>query len=148
MMETAKIDFKKKDKNLYMPGTKPSLIEVPSMNFIMVDGKGDPNAEDGEYQQAVELLYALSYTIKMGYKKSDKPDGYSDYVVPPLEGLWWLDGGTTADSDFSQKGKYFWTSMIRQPEFVTHEVFEQALREVSKNKPTLDPSKARFEIFE
>ena len=148
MMETAKLDFKKKDMSLYMPGTKPSLIEVPAMNFVMVDGKGDPNTEDGEYQQAVELLYALSYSIKMGYKKSDKPDGYSDYVVPPLEGLWWLDGGTTADSDFSQKEKYFWTSMIRQPEFVTHEVFEQALREVSKKKPTLNTSKARFETFE
>jgi len=64
-METAKLDYKKKDKSLYMPGTKPSVIEVPAMNFIMVDGKGNPNTEGGEYQQAVELLYALSYSIKM-----------------------------------------------------------------------------------
>jgi len=147
-METAKLDYKKKDKNLYLPGTKPSVIEVPVMSFVMVDGKGNPNTEGGEYQQAVELLYALSYSIKMGYKKSNKPDGYSDYVVPPLEGLWWLEGGTTADSDFSKKEKYFWTSMIRQPEFVTWEVFERACRETAKKKPDLDTAKARLEIFE
>lgn len=147
-MEAAKLDYKKKDKRFYMPGTKPSVIEVPAMSFIMVDGKGNPNMEGGEYQQAVELLYALSYTIKMGYKKSNKPDDYSDYVVPPLEGLWWLEVGTTADSDFSQKEKYFWTSMIRQPEFVTREVFERACRETAKKKPELDTAKARLENFE
>lgn len=147
-METAKLDYKKKDKELYLPGTKPSVIEVPVMNFIMVDGKGNPNTQGGEYQQSVELLYALSYTIKMGYKKSRQPEGYSDYVVPPLEGLWWLEGITSADSDYTQKENYFWTSMIRQPEFVTHEVFEHACREVSKKKPEMDTAKARLETFE
>ena len=93
-MEAKKLDYKKEDKALYMPGIKPSVINVPSMNFIMVDGKGNPNTEGGEYQKAVELLYALSYSIKMGYKSREKPDGYSDYVVPPLEGLWWLEGST------------------------------------------------------
>jgi hypothetical protein len=147
-MEAKKLDYKKEDKALYSPWAKPSVIRVPSMNFIMVDGKGNPNTEGGEYQQAVELLYALSYTIKMGYKNIEKPDGYSDYVVPPLEGLWWLENGAAAESDFSQKEKYFWTSMIRQPEFVTREVFERACREVVRKKPELDPTKARLETLE
>ncbi|HWQ80534.1 MAG TPA: GyrI-like domain-containing protein [Anaerovoracaceae bacterium] len=150
-MEAEKLDFKKEYKDLYMPAAKPSVIDVPAMNFIMVDGKGDPNAEGGEYQQAVELLYALSYTIKMGYKKIDKPEGYTDYVVAPLEGLWWLEDGAFDGFDFSalsQKDKYFWTSMIRQPDFVTGEVFERACKEVAKKKPGLDPAKARLEVFE
>lgn len=147
-MEAKKLDYKKEDKALYSPGAKPSVINVPSMNFIMVDGKGNPNTEGGEYQQAVELLYALSYTIKMGYKNREKPDAYSDYVVPPLEGLWWLENGASADSDFSQKETYLWTSMIRQPEFVTREVFERSCREVVKKKPELDTAKARLETFE
>lgn len=147
----AKLDYKKEYKDLYMPAAKPSLIEVPAMSFIMVDGKGDPNAEGGEYQQAVELLYALSYTIKMGYKNSAKPEGYTDYVVPPLEGLWWLEGGAFDGFDYSalsQKEKYFWTSMIRQPEFVTQEVFKRACGEVAKKKPGMNTSKARLKTFE
>lgn len=146
-MEAEKLDYKKKEKEFYQPGTKPSVIHVPAMRFLMVDGKGNPNEEGGEYQHAVELLYALAYAVKMGYKKSSKPDGYTDYVVPPLEGLWWLENGT-AESDYTQKDKYFWTSMIRQPDFVTQEVFAQACREVAKKKPELDTSKVRFEIFE
>jgi len=145
------LDYKKEYKDLYMPAAKPSVIDVPAMQFIMVDGKGDPNTEGGEFQQATELLYALSYTIKMGYKKSVKPEGYTDYVVPPLEGLWWMEGGASDGFDFSalsQREKYFWTAMIRQPDFVTREVFERACGEVKKKKPGLDPSKARFEVFE
>lgn len=142
-MAEEKLDFRKRDKELYQPGTKPAVVRVPAMNFIMVDGKGNPNQEGGEYQQAVELLYALSYSIKMGNKKGG-PEGWTDYVVPPLEGLWWLAGGTSADSDFSEKEKYFWTSMIRQPEFVTQAIFEKACRETEKKKPGLNVSKARL----
>lgn len=147
-MAEEKLDFRKLEKNLYQPGTKPAVVCVPAMSFIMVDGKGNPNEEGGEYQQAVELLYALSYSIKMGYKKGDKPEGWSDYMVLPLEGLWWLEGGTASDSDFTQKEKYCWTSMIRQPEFVTQAIFEKACRETAKKKPGLDTSKARFATFE
>lgn len=147
-MEQEKLDYKKTDKNLYQPGQKPSVIQVPAMKFIMVNGKGDPNTEDGEYQKAVELLYALSYAIKMGYKRGSCPPGYSDYVVPPLEGLWWLADGTTTDSDFTQKEKYCWISMIRQPDFVVGEDFTRACREVAKKKPELDTAKARLETFE
>ncbi|MEL7654405.1 MAG: GyrI-like domain-containing protein [Bacillota bacterium] len=148
MTETVKLDYKKEYKDLYLPKAEPAVIEVPAMNFIMVDGKGDPNTDGGEYQKSVELLYALSYTIKMGFKKKDLPKDYFDYVVPPLEGLWWLAEGTSADSDFSQKEKYCWTSMIRQPEFITKDIFDQACLEVRKKKPDLDPEAARLEILE
>jgi hypothetical protein len=147
-MAEEKLDYRKRDKELYQPGVKPAVVRVPAMNFIMVDGKGNPNEEGGEYQRAVELLYALSYSIKMGNKKGGGPEGWTDYTVLPLEGLWWLEGGTSADSDFTQKEKYFWTSMIRQPEFVTREIFEKACGETAKKKPGLDTSKARFVTFE
>ncbi len=81
-----KVDYKNKDKKLYLPKAEPVIVDVPAMNFIMVDGKGNPNLEDGEYSKAVELLYSLSYTIKMGLKKEKKTEGFFDYVVPPLEG--------------------------------------------------------------
>lgn len=139
-----KIDYKKKYKELYLPKTIPMEILVPKMNFIMVDGKGNPNDKEGEYPKAIELLYALSYTIKMNKEIRNGIEGYFDYVVPPLEGLWWLEDD---DMDFSKKHKYIWTSMIRQPEFVTKEIFEVACNEVKKKKPNLDVSKARFEVF-
>lgn len=139
-----KIDYKKKYKDLYLPKTSPMEILVPKMNFIMVDGKGNPNDKEGEYPKAIELLYALSYTIKMNKEIRNQLKGYFDYVVPPLEGLWWLEDD---DMDFSKKHKYIWTSMIRQPEFVNKEIFEFACNEVKKKKPNLDISKARFEAF-
>jgi hypothetical protein len=140
------LDYKKKFKDLYMPKTEPSLITVPPIPFLMIDGKGNPNDNDGEYQHAVELLYAISYTIKMSTKNGFLPAGYFAYVVPPLEGLWWLEDYSTLD--FTQKDLYFWTSMIRLPEFVTKEVFEWALSEVEKKKPQLDTTKVRYELLE
>lgn len=143
-MSEAKLDYKKEFKDLYLPKSEPTLIDVPKMNFIMVDGKGNPNHEEGEYKSALELLYALSYAIKMSKKGTYNIDGYFEYVVPPLEGLWWLEND---GMDFTKKDKYQWTSMIRQPEFVTNEVFEWACSEVLKKKPNLDILKARFQTF-
>jgi hypothetical protein len=143
---TDALDFKKVYKDLYSPGTEPAEILVPAMTFVMTDGRGDPNAEGGAYQQAVELLYAIAYAIKMSPKRQQAPAGYYDYVVPPLEGLWWLED--PKDFDFSQKEKFCWTMMIRQPEFVTGEVFEKICDEVKKKKPALDTGKARLQIFE
>ncbi len=140
-----KLDYKKQYKDLYMPKAKPSIIDVPAMSFIMVDGKGNPNDNEGEYKKAVELLYALSYTIKMSKLSKHKPNGYFEFVVPPLEGLWWLNDDSS--DDFSKKDKYCWTSMIRQPEFVTPDVFAWACQEISIKKPLLDFTKARYEIF-
>lgn len=148
-----KVDFKKKYKDLYLPKGEPMLITVPSINFIMIDGKGNPNNEDGEYKKAVELLYALSYTIKMSTKNGFFPVGYYDYVVPPLEGLWWLiqsnsfTSNNNISSDFTQKDNYCWTSMIRQPEFVTNDLFIWAQSEVIKKKPDLDVTKARLQTL-
>lgn len=138
-------DYKKEYKDLYMPKAKPCVIDVPEMTFIMVDGKGNPNKENGEYPKAVELLYGLCYTIKMSKMSGLKPDGYFDYVVPPLEGLWWLNDDSNID--FSVKEKYCWTSMIRQPEFVTQEVFDWACLELTRKKPHIDVSKARLQKF-
>lgn len=144
-MTYGKLDYKKEYKDLYMPKAKPSIIDVPPMNFIMIDGTGDPNAEGGEYKQAVELLYGLSYSIKMSKMGTNKIDGYFEYVVPPLEGLWWLSD--SSHFDFSIKEKFCWTAMIRQPEFVTKEVFKWACSEIAKKKPDLDTSKARLQVF-
>lgn len=135
------IDYKKTQKELYQPKTTPSVINVPEMTFIAVNGKGDPNTS-AEYAAAVELLYGLSYTIKMGNKS------VLEYVVPPLEGLWSVDddfrGGGAAITD---KDKFIWTMMIRQPDFVTADIFEAAKATLAKKKPSLDTSKAKHEII-
>ena len=137
-------DFKKEYRDLYSPKTTPSLIDVPEMVFIMVDGKGNPNTSE-EYQSAVEILYGLSYAIKMSKKNGVQPAGYFDYVVPPLEGLWWLSDGS--EVWYKDKDRYSWTSMIRQPEFVDVTVFETARTELAKKKPALDFSRVRLETY-
>ena len=135
------IDYKKTEKYLYQPKTTPSIINVPEMVFIAVDGKGDPNTSE-EYKAAVEALFGLSWAIKMSRMSGAQPEGYFDYVVPPLEGLWWsLDGGM---ADYSDKSSFCWTSMIRQPEFVTMEVFAFTKTALAKKKPDVDTSKARL----
>ena len=141
----AATDYKKTDRTLYFPKELPSVIVVPPMTFIKVEGKGNPGEENGEYAAAVELLYGLSYTIRMSAKSGHAPEGYFEYVVPPLEGLWWMQDET--DMDFSHKDKYLWTSMIRQPEFVTRDVFAWACEALRKKKPDLDVSKARLAVF-
>jgi hypothetical protein len=110
MIKMDKIDYKKLNRELYSPKNVPSIITVPAMNFIMINGKGNPNTPGGEYPKAVELLYALTYTIKMGLKFGTISAGqevFPDYVAPPLEGLWWLNN--EMDFDFTQKEKYCWT---------------------------------------
>ncbi len=143
---TDKFDYKKEYKDLYMPKTKPSIIEVPEMIFIMVDGKGNPNTAE-EYKNAMEILYGLSYSIKMSKMSGTQPKGYFEYVVPPLEGLWWGDEGYFDGTNITDKDKFRWTSMIRQPEFVNSEVFETAKQALLKKKPHLDLSAARLEVF-
>jgi len=100
------------------------------MNFIMLDGTGDPNGNQG-FQQAVEVLCGLSFTIKMSKMKNKQPEGYFDYAVPPLEGLWWIDGGGFS---FEERDNWRWTLMIRQPEFVTREVFGWAAQGLAARK--------------
>ncbi len=136
------LDYKKEYRDLYMPKGKPMLIDVPTIYFIMVDGAADPN--NPEFQHAVEFLYGLSFTIKMSKMKGRQPEGYFEYVVPPLEGLWWIDDGNFS---FDQRENWKWTLMIRQPEFVTLEVYEWACNELKYKKPGLSVARSRFEAF-
>lgn len=136
-----KLDYKKKFKELYQPSAKPALIDVPEMIFFAVEGAGDPN-KCREYKEAMEILYGLSFTVKMSKMNNTQPEGYFEYVVPPLEGLWYQE--STNGIDYSRKDDFHWISMIRQPEFVTEEVFETAKAVLSKKKPSLDISKARL----
>src|SRR5690554_7333936 len=115
--KTMAFDFKKEYKELYQPKTKPEIVTVPKANFIAVRGKGDPNQEDGAYQKAVGVLYAVAYTLRMSYKTDYKIEAFFEYVVPPLEGFWWQDGVIGVDS--SNKSSFNWIVVIRLPDFVT-----------------------------
>jgi hypothetical protein len=138
-------DYKKIEKELYQPKTTPSVINVPEMTFIAVDGKGDPNTSEA-YKEAVEILYGLSYTIKMSKMSGTQPEGYFEYVMPPLEGFWNISGGFNENELLiTDKSKFEWTSVIRQPEFVTPDVFEFTKTVLAKKKPNLDLSKAQLE---
>ena len=134
-------DFKKEYKEFYMPKNKPSIVTVPPMNYIAVRGQGDPNAEDGEYKEAIGLLYGIAFTIKMSKKGSHQIEGYFDYVVPPLEGFWWQDG--VKGVDYAHKDAFHWISVIRLPDFVTKADFDWAIEEATQKKIT-DFSKVEF----
>jgi len=125
-----KIDFKRTLRHLYAASAKgPVLVDVPAMDFLMVDGKGDPNITPS-FQHAVEALYSVSYTLKFMIKRNT---GAVDYAVPPLEGLWWTD--SMKDFSVENKGIWKWTVMIMQPEFVTKELFRRAVEDlVGKRK--------------
>lgn len=135
-------DYKKEYKNLYLPGKEPSIVEVPAIKFAAVSGKGDPNEENGEYGRAVAVLYGISYAVKMSYKGSRNIDGFFEYVVPPLEGFWWMGDGSFG-VDYENKAGFHWISVIRMPEFVTEEVFDWAKEEVRRKKG-LDIERARL----
>ncbi len=138
-------DYKKEYKEFYLPKNKPGLVTVPSMNFIAVRGKGNPNEEGGAYKQSIGLLYGIAFTIKMSKKGEHRMKGYFDYVVPPLEGLWWQKG--VKGVDYSRKDTFEWISMIRLPEFVTREEFDWAIAEATQKKKT-DYSKVEFLTYE
>ena len=133
-------DFKKEYKEFYLPPAKPSLVDVPPMNYIAVRGKGNPNDEDGEYKASLELLYGIAFTIKMSKMGDHRIEGYFDYVVPPLEGLWWSDKG---EEDYAHKEDFQFISMIRLPDFVTPKDFNWAVAEAT-NKKKKDFSKVEF----
>ena len=134
-------DFKKEYKEFYLPKSKPEIITVPKANYIAVRGKGDPNEEGGFYQQAVGVLYAVAYTLKMSYKTDYKIEGFFEYVVPPLEGFWWQDG--IDGVNYSDKSAFNWISVIRLPDFITEKDFKWAVETATKKKK-LDCSSAEF----
>ena len=137
-------DYKKEYKALYMPESTPAVVDVPVMKFIAVNGAGNPNDPDGEYQKALGMLYPVAYAIKMSYKTDYHIDGFFEYVVPPLEGLWWTDN---AIGDFTNKSAFKWTAMIRVPDFVDNNDVEWAKAEVLKKK-RLDCSALFLMTFE
>ncbi|MBP5443301.1 MAG: GyrI-like domain-containing protein [Treponema sp.] len=137
-------DYKKEYKEFYLPPKKAQIVDLPKMQFVAVRGKGNPNDEDGEYQSALNLLYGISYTIKMSKMGDHRIKGYFDYVVPPLEGLWWQEG--IDGIDYSRKEDFNWISMIRLPDFVSESDFEWAKKSLH-DKKGLDSTRAEFFTF-
>lgn len=136
-----KIDFKKELKHLYRPTTKRiDIVDVPEMNFLMVDGKGDPNTAK-EYSDAIEALYSVSYTLKFMVKKNLN----IDYGVLPLEGLWWADDMTSFST--GNKDEWKWTALIMQPEYISKDKVEKAFETVKKKKDLPALPKMRFSNF-
>ncbi len=138
-------DYKKEYKEFYMPKKKPSIVEIPKMNYIGVRGKGNPNDENGEYKNSIGLLYAIAFTIKMSYKGTHKIDGYFEYVVPPLEGFWWQEN--TQGFDYNRKEDMHFISVIRLPDFVTEDDFKWAVDEATQKKKQ-DFSKVEFFTYD
>ena len=152
-------DFKKEYKEFYMPRNKPEIVKIPPMNYVAVRGKGNPNVECGDYQQAISILYAVAYTLKMSYKTDYKIEGFFEYVVPPLEGFWWqgeqhpVDAEMRTDRtdrrenvkgiDYSNKDTFNWISVIRLPDFITEKDFAWAVQTATKKKK-IDCSPAEF----
>ena len=134
-------DFKKEYKEFYMPKATPEIVDVPKVNYIAVRGKGDPNEEGGAYQQAISVLYAVAYTLKMSYKTDYKIKGFFEYVVPPLEGFWWQEN--VHGVDYTNKSAFNWVSVIRLPDFVTKNDYAWAVETATKKKK-IDCSSAEF----
>ena len=134
-------DFKKEYKEFYLPKNIPQIVNVPKANYIAIRGQGNPNEEGGAYQQAIGILYAVAYTLKMSYKTDYKINGFYEYVVPPLEGFWWQDG--ICGVDYSKKDEFNWISIIRLPDFITRENFDWAVKTASEKKK-IDCSSAEF----
>jgi len=137
-----KIDYKKKLRHLYNPSSrKVEIVEVPEMNFLMVDGQGDPNTSQA-FSEAIQALFPLAYTLKFMVKKGGLG---IDYGVLPLEALWWADDMSAFAT--GDKDAWKWTVMIMQPEFITKEMVEQATAEVAKKKNPASLRLVRFESF-
>ena len=137
-----KIDFKKEWKHLYKPSPKKiDIVDVPKMNFLMTDGRGDPNTSQ-EFQEAVEALFGVSYTAKFMVKKSETA---VDYAAMPLEGLWWAED--MAEFSIERKADWRWTAMIMQPEYVTRDLLEAAVEQVKQKKNPSALSKLRFDSY-
>lgn len=138
-------DFKKEYKELYQPKSKPQITAVPPMNYIAVRGTGDPNEDGGAYQQAISVLYAVAYTLKMSYKTDYKIAGFFEYIVPPLEGFWRQDD--VDGVNYADKSGFHWISVIRLPDFLTKTDFDWAVQTAAKKKH-LDCSSAEFLTIE
>jgi hypothetical protein len=140
-------EWKRTEKKYYLPGTKPELISIPSFRFFSVEGKGDPN--DKFFAEYIGVLYSLSYGVKMSPKKGIAPEGYFEYAVYPLEGVWDIsDEAKTIQSDRLDKSTLIFKLMIRQPDFVTQEFAEEIIRLTKKKKPHPLLENVTFNTFE
>ncbi len=138
---TTMLDYKKVNQDLYNGKPHLKIINVPSINYVSVRGSGNPNEENGNYQEAVALLYGVSYALKMSYRGSYDIPGFQEYVVPPLEGFWWQEG--IHGVDYDKKGLFQWISMIRLPDFIRLEDLELAKSQVERKKK-MDCSKVQW----
>ena len=138
-------DYKKEYKAFYMPSEVPNIIEIPQTNYLAVRGKGNPNDENGEYNNALNLLYGVAYTIKMSHKGEYKIKGFFEYVVPPLEGFWWQEG--SKGIEYTRKESFNWISIIRLPDFVTRKDFDWAVSKATEKKKA-DFSKVEFLTYD
>jgi len=141
VMAATKIDLVREFKEPYAPGREPATVEVPVFSFLMVDGHGDPNVAPG-YGHAVEALYSVSYTLKFALKRGPEE---LDYRVMPLEGLWWVPDMSAFTIE--DKSAWDWTMMIRQPEQVDEDLFEQALAKATRKKELPAANLLRLERF-
>lgn len=145
------IDFVKENKSLYQPKTDPVIVDVPNMKFLMVDGAGAPDPDEGsekdvsEFQEAMGALYGVVYSIKMSYKGEEQLPGYQNFKVPPPEALWWM----ADDSDFDVKKPklWRWTLMIRVPGYVTQEIVENYIQKLVIKKKTDNYKKVYLKDF-
>lgn len=138
-------DYKKEYREFYLPKNKPSIVQIPRMNYIAVRGKGNPNEVGGAYQSAIGMLYTIAYTLKMSSKSNHRIEGFFEYVVPPLEGFWQQEGVDGFDP--SRKSDFCWISVIRLPDFIDQSDFQWAVETASKKKG-MDLSKAEFLTLE
>jgi len=138
-----KIDLKKEDRQLYSPSSKAfSLVEVPEQQFLVLEGQGDPNGP--AYSQAVEALFAVAYGLKFLSKKEPG----IDYVVMPLEGLWWAENVGAFDPETGDRDQWLWRAMIRQPDHITSEMVTAAINQaISKGKGGERVADLRLESF-
>lgn len=137
-----KLEYKKVFKDLYLPPSKPTIIDVPPIKFAVIRGEGDPNGD--AFAQATEALYAFSYAVKMSYKSDDVPKGFYDYTVFPLEGEWDLVDKSKSSKD---KSNYAYAIMIRQPDFLTDELFERFIKVAKKKKQNPYIDRITYETF-
>jgi hypothetical protein len=140
-----KHEWKKQEKEIYMPKNNPEVVTVPEYKYFMIDGRGNPNNE--EFAETIGVLYALSYAVKMMPKKGFTPEGYFDYTVYPLEGVWDL-AEEARGLEKLDKDSLIYTAMIRQPDFVTEELALDVIKSVKHNKPHRLLENVRFGTLE
>lgn len=140
-----KYEWRKEEKEIYLPKEKPALVKVPKAKYFCIKGKGNPNNED--FSNRIAVLYSLAYAVRMMPKSGFIPDGYFEYTVYPLEGLWDMTEGDKS-SDVFNKDELIYTIMIKQPDFVNEEVTQKAFEIANKKKPDKLLKEAYFDEIE